>query len=233
MSFEGTRSVLIKDASGNTLNIPGGSLSATANVSGQPVNVSGSTVLINQNSGFNGVYITNQSGNLSLAVAPGNAFGDNQSFAAVNMTLASTELFGLDTVAGTWVRLRASASGSAASQGGVQARLLADVTQGGTTIRTRISGYLAVTDVSGGATLGSGVVVHGVKIRNISLLQGGTISGVVWIGGSGTNLAPFSGHGYPLFPGETLDLTQVNNLLQVRAVAALSGVFIACYGVDF
>lgn len=232
MSFDGSKAVLIKDLSGNVVTAVSGNLSIAGNISSTAA-ISGQTVAIWGESGRNSMYITNQSGNLALTVTPGNAFGDNQSFAAANMSLTSTELFGLDAVANTWVRVRATASGTAASQSATQARLLVDTTEGGRTIRTRISGYLAVTDVSGGASLGSGVVVHGIKIRNISLLQGGTISGVIWVGGSGTNLAPFSGHGYPIFPGEELSLTRIQNLLDVRVISALSGVFVATYGVDF
>lgn len=61
MSFEGTKAVIIKDLSGNTLQVVGGSLSATASVSGQ-------TIRIANSSGFNAVYITSQSGNIPIAV---------------------------------------------------------------------------------------------------------------------------------------------------------------------
>lgn len=226
MSFEGSKAVMIKDISGNVLTVPGGSLSATANVSGQ-------TVFIAQGSGFNAHYITNQSGNLALTVTAGNGITDALTLGTSNMALVASELLGFDQTGSTWGRLRTTASGSVASQNAGINRLLVDITEGGRTVRTRISGYLPVTDVSGGASLGSGVVAYGIKIRNIALTQGGTISGVVWVGGSGTNLAPFSGHGYPIFPGETLDITRVQNLLDVRVVSALSGVFVACYGIDF
>lgn len=102
------------------------------------------------------------------------------------------------------------------------------VAEAGSIFRTRISGYLPVTDASGGASVGSGVVGQGVMLRNMS----GTVNGIIWVGGSGTNLAPFSGHGYPLLTDDQITL-KVSNFLQLRVVANLSGVFLAATGVDF
>lgn len=221
MSFDGTKAVMIKDISGNVLTVPGGSLSATANVSGQ-------TVFIAQGSGFNAHYITNQSGNLALTVTAGNGITDALTLGTSNMALVASELLGFDSVGSTWGRLRTTASGSIASQGAGLNRLFVDTTEGGTTFRTRISGYLPVTDASGGASVGSGTCAYGINLRNIS----GSVNGIIWIGGSGTNLAPFSGHGRPLLTDDETTI-RATNFLQLRAVANISGVLLSATGVDF
>ena len=230
MSFDGSKAVLIKYLSGNTVSVAsGGNLSIAGTITSTAA-ISGETIAIWGASGRNPVYVTSQSGNLAMTLAPGNAFGDNQSFAAVNMTLTSTELFGLDSVANTWVRVRTTASGSVASQGGIIFRSLVDATEAGASVR--INTPLPAISNSGGNSLGSGVTVYGMKIKHLTSGEGNPISGMVWVGGSGTGLAPFSGNGYPLSMGETLDL-KTTNFNSVRVVAAVSGSLISAIGVGF
>ena len=223
MSFEGSKAVMIKDVSGNVLAVPGGGISATANVSGQPITLTNA-------SGFNAIYVTNQSGNLALSVIPGNGISDALSLATSNMTLVASELLGFDSVGSTWGRLRTTASGSVASQGAGLNRLFVDTTEGGVTVRPNTP--VAVISNSGGSSLGSGHTPYGIKIKHLTSGEGNAISGMVWVGGSGTGLAPFSGTGYPLSLGETLEL-KAHNFNSVRIVAAVSGSLISAIGVSF
>lgn len=96
-----------------------------------------------------------------------------------------------------------------------------NVTQNGNTLRI---GSVALTDASGGTSLGSGVIRYGIQIKSVS----GT---VCWIGGSGTGLAPFSGTGYPLFSGQSMILN-VNNVSNLRGVGPLSGIVVNWIGMD-
>ncbi len=104
------------------------------------------------------------------------------------------------------------------------------VTQGGLVVR--IVAPTVVTGLSGGISLGSGVTPHGIKIKNVQLIEGATISGVLYVGGSGTGLAPFSGGGYPLMPGGELEI-KVQNFNSVRVSAGLSGASVAAIGLDY
>lgn len=218
MSFEGSKAVLIKDLSGNILSVAGGSISANAQISGQPITFTNA-------SGFNAVYLTNQAGTSGVLVAQ---TGDNVTNGTMIGLFAHSTLNAWDETANRFNRVRTTVSGSIASQVGTQFRLLTDTTEGGTTFRTRISGYLPVTDASGGASVGSGVCAYGVNLRNIS----GSVNGIIWVGGSGIGLAPFSGHGRPLLTDDETTI-RVNNFLQLRAVANISGVLLAATGVDF
>lgn len=230
MSFEGSRSVIIKDLSGNVVTAQSGNLNIAGSISANAA-ISGQTIAIWGASGRNSTYITNQSGNLALSVVPGNGIGDGLSLGTTNMTAAAVELLGFDGVASTWNRVRVTASGTIASQAGIQYRLLTDTTQAGSTVR--INTPLPAISNSGGNSLGSGVVVHGIRIKHLLSGEGNLLSGFVWVGGSGTNNAPFSGNGYPLFMGESLELKNVSNFNQVRIVAALSGLLVSAIGVDF
>ena len=91
----------------------------------------------------------------------------------------------------------------------------------GSTIRI---GSVALTDASGGTLIGSGSTAFGVKLTNVS----GTIS---WVGGTSTN-APFSGTGYPLQSGQSVEFN-VSNLNSLRGVGAASGIVINYTGIDY
>ena len=102
-------------------------------------------------------------------------------------------------------------------------------TQGGLTLRK--VDPTVVTGLSGGVSLGSGVTPHGIRVKNILLSEGATISGVLFVGGSGTGLAPFSGAGYPLQPGDSIEL-KVQNFNSIRVSAGLSGASVSAIGID-
>lgn len=94
-------------------------------------------------------------------------------------------------------------------------------TNTGLTVRI---GTVALTDASGGTSIGSGIVPFGVNVTNFS----GTVA---WIGGSGTGLAPFSGTGTPLFSGQTREF-KVGNVNSLRGVGPASGIVIMWAGID-
>lgn len=133
------------------------------------------------------------------------------------------------SITGT-ISATASVSGQVVSTSGGAVKISGETVSvtAGTIFRTRVSGYLPVTDVSGGASVGSGVVGQGAILRNMS----GSVNGIIWVGGSGTNLSPFSGHGYPLLTDDQFEV-KVTNFLQLRVVANISGVSLAATGVDF
>ena len=188
-------------------------------------------------SGFNSVQLfsgTNTiliGGGTNTAIATTSQLGPNDAIAITdaNSLYVTNANFAWDLSGSRWRRMKQTESGSPLSQDGIVNRVYVDTTQAGATVRNRISGYLPVHDLSGGASLGSGRVIHGVKLRNIS----GTVNGTIWIGGSGTNLSPFSGHGYPLFTMDTFELARIQNFNQIRVVASISGILLAATGIDF
>ena len=83
----------------------------------------------------------------------------------------------------------------------------------GSTVRI---GTIALTNSSGGTSIGSGITPFGVRLTSFS----GTVA---WIGGSGTGLEPFSGTGEPLFSGQSKEF-KVRNVNSLRGVGAASGI---------
>ena len=75
---------------------------------------------------------------------------------------------------------------------------------------------VTATSASGGAELGSGIVI-GAKVRGLN-----ANSGVIFLGGTGGN-APFSGAGLVLAPADPPIDLEVDNLNDIRVFASASG----------
>ena len=277
MSFEGSKAVIVKDLSGNILQISGGALTVAGTINAT-AQISGQTIALWGGSGRNAIYLTNQSGtlpaiidasgrlavtasglsvynvsggaaalfsvglqsgvggnviqiagSLSAAIASINQFGQSDSFstASANALDVNNVNFGYDQTADRFSRLRISASGSAASQGGAQHRLFTDVTQGGLNIKT--ADFVPATALSGGIALGaSGVCIHGIRIKSIS---GVVVGQTIHIGSSGN--PPYISGGYQLTYLESAEFKAINPAFIRVFSAGLSGAPISWAGVDF
>lgn len=212
MSFEGSKAVIIKDLSGNVLNIPNGSLQATANVSGNAINVVSGAVAITDDGGATITFV-------------GNPSFDNTTPSAIQTLYTHTYLSAYDQTADRMNRLRITASGNVASQGGSQFRLLTDTTQAGSNLKT--AGIVAISDASGGAALAaSGVTIHGIDIKFVS----GAVNAALHIGSSGN--PPYISGGYVMDVGESKHFN-VYNPAFIRVFARTSGSIVSWAGVNF
>lgn len=82
---------------------------------------------------------------------------------------------------------------------------------------------LQLNSLSGGVQLLSGAIAS-VTLKNL------TGNGDVYVGGSGTGNAPYSGYGFLLAGGEGISLG-LRNFTQVSLFAANSGDFVTYFGV--
>jgi hypothetical protein len=240
-----TSGASISVISGTGVRISGETVSTSVSgnvisVSGGVSKTSGETIRIWQGSGHNGVFITNQSGNLFTIVDASGRLAVTTSGAVVSVNSGTGVRISGDTIvltSGAGVRISgdtviAKISGESITaantvSGNIPVASLSTISGVALLVaeptKTFFMAYqtLQITSASGGATLLSG------DSRVISVRNIGQSGSIMFVGSSGTSRAPwvateFSGWGWQLKDGDSITIPVFNPAV-IRVVSLTSG----------